>query len=620
MLSRWATYLRLGLLDLVRLWPTTQHHVIIVAGISLPILLLLGLKRGHVAELRQALLTSPTGRRIIFGSGTQGALLTPEAVKQLEKELPAVEVIIPDEFRVVALRAAGQDGLPRTVQGVTLTATRDPDPLLSHLGATLPRPEGREIALARAVADKLGAGAGTAVQVTVTRRLGAREESASVEMKVTSVIDTGEQGDLRAFADVGVLDKFSSWVQGFRIADYGWPAGGDQPRPMYKSWLAFCEKGRDFTDEDRKELEFTYRVADISKSPPAVLGRLFKPGRLAELRVYQFTARKPGEDLDDPNRPGVYDPETTAADEVVVPWNEPLTERVAGRPWTLVGLSLRRSRWLRGHFRDEAVPPAAGEDPFRVRVVEGPAAPEGKVPWPLRGGGRLPLEPIREKPAAAADTLAVVPAEVLAWLTRQREGRLDFDPASRLFTRPAAPPLYNRARLYARTIDDVPALVEALWQRDFSVTAEQARIREIHRQDASLQLLVLVVGAGVFVFGVITVVSVLLDSTDRKRGTIGILRVMGTSRAGIFLLIFFRAAVIGLLATVLCAVLGLLLALALGSPALTWKPAVAVDLQPRDFLVVGAGALACCAAGALWPAWRASRLDPFDAIVEGRFR
>src|SRR5262249_50193603 len=219
-LSRWATYLRLGLLDLVRLWPTTQHHVIIVAGICLPILLLLGLKRGHVAELRQAMLTSPTGRRIVFRSGTQGALLTPGAVKRLEKELPAVEVIIPDEFRVVALRASGKDGLPRTVQGVTLTATRDPDPLLSHLGATLPRPDGREVVLARAVADKLGAGAGAAVQVTVTRRLGAREESASVGLTVTSVIDTGEQGDLRAFADVGVLDKFSSWVQGFRVAEY----------------------------------------------------------------------------------------------------------------------------------------------------------------------------------------------------------------------------------------------------------------------------------------------------------------------------------------------------------------------------------------------------------------
>ena len=35
MIRRWQFYLRLGWLDLVRLWPTTRHHAIIVAGICL---------------------------------------------------------------------------------------------------------------------------------------------------------------------------------------------------------------------------------------------------------------------------------------------------------------------------------------------------------------------------------------------------------------------------------------------------------------------------------------------------------------------------------------------------------------------------------------------------------
>ena len=78
----WLFYTQLAVQDLVRLWGATQHHVIIVAGICLPILLLLGLERGHVADLRRDLLTSPTGRQIVFWSAQQGDLLDREAISR----------------------------------------------------------------------------------------------------------------------------------------------------------------------------------------------------------------------------------------------------------------------------------------------------------------------------------------------------------------------------------------------------------------------------------------------------------------------------------------------------------------------------------------------------------
>src|SRR3954471_576447 len=100
MFRRWATYVRLGLLDLVRLWPTTQHHVIIVAGICLPILLLLGLKQGHVAELLPALLPSPAARQVAFWSAKQGELLVGSAIDRLQAEIPRVDLVIPELQRI----------------------------------------------------------------------------------------------------------------------------------------------------------------------------------------------------------------------------------------------------------------------------------------------------------------------------------------------------------------------------------------------------------------------------------------------------------------------------------------------------------------------------------------
>ncbi|KKL12433.1 hypothetical protein LCGC14_2535800, partial [marine sediment metagenome] len=185
---------------------------------------------------------------------------------------------------------------------------------------------------------------------------------------------------------------------------------------------------------------------------------------------------------------------------------------------------------------------------------------------------------------------------------------------------------FDKARLYANTIDDVPSIVEQLHGRGFAVMSEATRITEIHKQDYSLQLLVLIVGVGVFLFGTVTVVSVLLDSTERKRGTLGILRVMGVSRFGVFYMVFLRAAIIAILAAAVTIGVGYAAVWFLGwQPPVsshwnTWKPTISVVIHPEDLLIVVAGSLACCGLGALLPARRASRMDPFDAIVEGRFR
>ena len=151
-----------------------------------------------------------------------------------------------------------------------------------------------------------------------------------------------------------------------------------------------------------------------------------------------------------------------------------------------------------------------------------------------------------------------------------------------------------------------------------------ARIAEIQEQDTSLRVLVAVVAIGVFLFGVITVFSVLVDSTDRKKGMIGILRVMGISGPGVFFILLARAVIIGVMAAAVCCGIGVLLAALLGKTIagaeyLAWLPQVRVVLGPSEYLLVTAGAILCAAFGVLMPAVKASRLDPFDAIMEGQF-
>jgi ABC-type lipoprotein release transport system permease subunit len=47
---------------------------------------------------------------------------------------------------------------------------------------------------------------------------------------------------------------------------------------------------------------------------------------------------------------------------------------------------------------------------------------------------------------------------------------------------------------------------------------------------------------------------------------------------------------------------------------------MSILFDPVDLTIVLLGAVLCSCLGALLPAWRAAKVDPFDAIVEGRFK
>ncbi len=694
MMRRWQFYLRLGWLDLVRLWPTTRHHAIIVAGICLPILMLLGIKRGHVAELRRDLVTSPIGRQVTFWSARKGELMDRTAVARLSRELPSVEVIIPEIQRVVRLsrtESISSASSPNEDAGLsaTLYATRPGDPMLDQLGIAAPAAGERSIVLGEGLARRLQVSVGQQVDLHLTRGRDHQEEQVSLTCTILAVMPTEQQDAAIGYLDLDLLDACEQFVRGQRVESLNWPSARTPARDGYSSYLIFCERDNDLTEDDRNFLaDRGFLLTDRTAEPPVPLDRLLAPGSRDQLRIYEAattqTSQRPEPRL-------FFAPselsEQTTADDVILPWNTPANAEYKGRPWRLVGLSLPRRTWLREYFVQADLPFDYDAEPFQARALA--LLEPITLVCPLDARQRLAISCVgkdstasetlvspaesssnvssadnsTKEPVAAADGLesdsafvsantlapasalapdnvtastrtaspdfaaiAIVPANLTAWLAAYRANMAVYDPTIQMFVPLPQSPVYDRARLYARTIDDVPAVVATLSKQQFAVMSETGRIAEIHRQDRSLQLLVWVVGIGVFLFGIVTVVSVLMDSTDRKRGTIGILRVMGVSPGGIFVSILLRSAMIGLLAAALSLACGVGLAIALewqpSSTAhwLSWKPVVHIELHPWDMAIVAAGALLCCGLGSLPPAWRASRLDPFDAIVEGRFR
>lgn len=636
MINRLGYYLKLAVLDFTRLWHTTQHHVVIIAGIVLPILLLLGLKRGHVAELRQELLESPTGRQVTIWSGQHADLITKELVTELTQSIAGIDLVIPELQKLVSVRSVGDASAAREPIDVTLFSSRAGDPILRQAGCEIPDDDDACIVVSDIVASRLEASVGDDLEVIVRRTTTTGEETATAKLRLTAILQQDSDKSPIGYATFGFLDNCDQWTRGLWIESLGWPASGDPIPAKYRSYLLFTE-GPTLTDEDVRTLKDRGFTAEItSDMVEKTLGGAIPEEQAAKLVVWRIIPDGATEHTPIwvTNPPGEFEA-VTHADDVVVAWNSP--RKVGDTQRSLVGLSLKKRSWLRTFLRTRqlAFEPTESAAVF----LASPAIEIPRLEFPARNGTVIALtakaktEPDQPIPlpeslgAGIRETsqLFVTPAHFLARLASFERGEADYDAATRVFVEKPTPSAYGKARVFTHNIDQVPVVVDALVQRDFSVKSESGRISEIHEQDASLQLLVWVVATGVFLFGVVTVFSVLLDSTDRKRGVMGILRVMGVSRRGIFLLVLARAAALGILAGLLAAVAGYGIQNILawtppaGSFVSHWKPRVSIEIGPLDIAVVIAGAILCAAIGAILPAFRASRIDPFDAIVEGRF-
>lgn len=650
MIHRLFFYLHLGWLDLIRLWPATRQHILIVTGICLPILLLLGLKRGHVAELQKELVKSPTGRQVVFWSAQRGELLSPTTLERLQGELPRAELAIPDTQRVVHLQGQGK----KIIEGVTLFSTLPGDPLLAQLGARLEPGDEQGLILEKSLGKQMEVQVGDLINTLVFRERNGVKESAQLELKVAAIVDTGGENSNIGYVHSRVLDRLEKYIRGYRVEEYGWPAIKAPARDGYAGYLLCCETNANLSPSDKKLLlERGFTVQEATEEYLKLLGPWLKPEAAEKLRFYTLFGPdgwKKGKDRYhfSPSEISVQ----TEADDVCIPWNPP---RKINDQVTAIGLTLPKRTWLRTYLQNPALVFHYETPTFSYRASHYPG-PELQFPLDEKISVKahwlqpdpedfsriesfihqleylqFPPDPVKALMGALATPFpksyqVVIPVDFLAYLHGFEEKWVDYDPAIDLFVNVPEDPVYDKVRIYGETIDDIPNMVEALKGRGFAVQSESARISEIHEQDSNLKLLVVIVAMGVFLFGVVTVVSVLQDSTDRKRGTIGILRVMGVSPFGVFLTVFFRATAIGLLAAGLGVGVGMAMEWFLGwkPPSewiwLDWKPIMRVDLHWQDVGMVAGGTVLCCLAGSVVPAWRASRLDPFDAIVEGRFR
>ncbi len=508
--------------DLRNEWILTLCLVIAIAAVVAPLLILMGLKQGTIATLRHRLVENPVYREIRPAETRE----YPESWFREWRQDPRVGFLMP-----TILPASSIARLLRPKDHKALTLDLVPsgagDPLLSENG--IAPPAGDSGVLTAVAARHLGIGVGDEVELRVSRIRRGRSEHVSQRLRINGILPERASGLERLYAPLSLVLDVERYKEGMAAARRGWP--GETPRPYasFDGVLVLSES--ELPRLLRNALRIESGLATIEPVEPDGVDRLIGLRLPDGWRGYRLGVPR-----------GTITRSSYLAvkrrlrghNAVVLPFVEPFELEVDGQRVRVIGRSLGErdaarlgvapSPW--GGFQANR----KGDDLLHVIVPRGSTRnTRVHARFDGRKALRFPLRVVAESDRARA----VVPLALAAQLHTGRERALSYDESGGLRMRAAG---FRGFRLYAKHIDDVPDLANALERQGIAVLAEIEAIRRIQVLDAGLSRLFWLIAVLGFGGGIAVLAASLYAAVERKGRDLAMLRLIGLSRTDLFAL------------------------------------------------------------------------------------
>ncbi len=169
--------------------------------------------------------------------------------------------------------------------------------------------------------------------------------------------------------------------------------------------------------------------------------------------------------------------------------------------------------------------------------------------------------------------------------------------------------LAENATTVDQTITNLTAVLEETYPTaEFTFTDAGSKMEAASQSNDILTILLYAMAAIVFVVGGIGIMNVLFVAVKERTEEIGILKAIGCSKKDILLEFLLEAAVISLIG----GILGIGLSFAV-EPVVTYFD-VRVEMEPYAFVIALGFAVATGTIFGFYPAWKASRLLPVQAL------
>ena len=584
-------------------WVLSICLIIALAAVIAPLLVLLGLKHGTIATLRDRLVEDPIYREIRPAQTSEYDEAWFERVAQWPETAFLTPTILPlsSILHVVQPDSGNLDIYD-------LIPTAPGDPLLLENSA--PIPEDGECVLTAEAARRLGLGPDEMLEVRVTRTRGGRSELAEARLRVAGVLDPRAGSLPRVYAPLSFVLDVEAYKEGYGAPKRGW--SGDTPEPFLSfDGLVLLLPGI-LDPIARSGLVINTGFARIEDlSPEGVRERV---GIIPPPDWHAYAVFSPG-GVVTPVNIRALEQKLRGRDRVVLPFVRGVTLRnQSGQEIHPVGLSLApiQSQWLGldnlpwGEFTAEA---RHGHRLLQALVAEGMVSD-----LEFSFSGVRPMSFHLQEVGSTLLGQVVVPVELLGVLRTAMQRGVLYDAQEQSFS--MARGGYRGFRLYTRTIDHVPEVYHRLLAEGIQTVAQVESIERIRVLDAGLSRLFLLIAVLSVSGGAAVLLSSLYAAVERLRRDLGLLRLVGLSRRDVF----FFPVVQGLL----LAALGLLAGFG-GYAALATviNQTFASELAPGEkfctlpetyILTAVIATVSLALVSSLVAAWRATRIDPAEVI------
>ena len=179
---------------------------------------------------------------------------------------------------------------------------------------------------------------------------------------------------------------------------------------------------------------------------------------------------------------------------------------------------------------------------------------------------------------------------------------------------------YDQVNVVVSDLTDIEtvktAIEDELNRREDTVTVQDSsRMMESITSTVSTMTTFVMAIAGIsLLVAAVSIFNVMMMSVNERVREIGILRSIGTQRAEILRMFIYEAAIIGIVGAIIGAIVSIVIGYVIvvgmiGSAEYFFAPGSIVYVPMA--MTVGAG---ICIATGIYPAWRASNLDPIEAL------
>ncbi len=607
-MSRKRLTLELALADLRHEWVLTLCMVLALAAVIAPLMLLMGLKHGTVATLRDRLVQDPRFREIKPAQTRE----YPKDWFQTMAARPEIGFLTPTVLPASSIISVSDPAGGNKLWD--LVPTGDGDPLLLENGGVIPGPG--ECVLSRSAADDLGVKEGDNIQAKATRIRGNRREAGEAELKVAAVLEPRAGSVPRVYAPLDFVLDVEAYKEGMGIPAREWSGSVPRPYLSLEGVLVVLPKALTPVEESglvvNTGLSRIQRMADDAFSD--LTGFNLPEGRtvydlktlgsalgFASYRALSGKLR---------GRGAVLLPYTGIESLRIQGGGEPVELPVFGLslspgkadllgieapPWGRLKEDSRGERW-RALLLPESL--GSGEKMYQAEL----GVKDGTLVFPLEFLGASPGKK------------ALVPAELLGALRTARQRRVDYNAEQGEFL--LARGGFRGFRLFTQDIDQVPPLVRELRADGIEVIAEIEAIERIRVLDRGLSRIFWLVAVVGISGGLAALIASLYAAVERKRQALGVMRLLGFSPGDMFRFPVYQGLVLALLS--LGAAYG-----AYFSLATVINRVFATDLAmgqrichlPLTQLGAAVAATLLMAwASTLFAAWKSTRIDPAEAL------